>query len=73
MAGGLAWALLVLGIEDFLTDLGTYLVQIGFLLSFRVKHVAYVTVIESPIADWDLFFLERDGGQVKESPAMAIL
>jgi hypothetical protein len=73
MAGGLAWALLVLRGKDVLAQLRTYVVQIGFRLSFRVKHVADVTVMESPIADWNPFFLERDGGNVKDSPIMAIL
>jgi hypothetical protein len=72
MTGGLAWALLVLGSEDVLAQLRTYVVQIGFRLSFRVKHVADVTVMESPIANWDLFVLERDGRKVKDIP-MAIL
>ena len=44
-----------------------------FELSFRVKHVVDVTVMKSPIADWDLFVLERDGGKVKDNPIMAIL
>ena len=73
MAGGLAWVLLVLGSEDVLAQLRTYVVQIGFRLSFRVKHVADVTVIKSPIADWDVFVLERDGGKAKDDPIMAIL
>jgi hypothetical protein len=73
MAGGLAWALLVLGSKDVLAQLRTYVVQIGFRLSFRVKHVADATVMESPLADWDLFFLERDGGKVKHNPIMTIL
>ena len=73
MTGGLAWALLVLGSEDVLAQLRTYVVQIGFRLSFRVKHVADVTVIESPIADWDLFFLERYGRKANDDPTMATL
>ena len=68
VARGLAWALLVLGSEDVLAQLRTYIVQIGFRLSLRMKHVANVTVMESSIADWDLFVLERDGGKVKENP-----
>ena len=73
MAGGSGWALLILGGEDVLADLGTYPVQIGFRLSFRVKHVADVTVMESAVANWDLFIRERDGGKVKDNPIMAIL
>ena len=73
MAGGLAWALLVLRGKDVLAQLRTYVVQNGFRLSFRVKHVADVTVMESPIADWDLFFLECYGRKAKHDPIMAIL
>jgi hypothetical protein len=73
LAGGLACALLVLDSEDVLAQLRTYFVQIGFRLSFGVKHVADVTVIESPIADWDLFVLERYGRKAKDDPIMAIL
>ena len=73
MAGGLAWALFVLGSEDVIAQFRTYVVQIGFRLSFRVKHVAGVTVMKSPIADWDPFVLERDGGKVKVKPIRAIL
>jgi hypothetical protein len=73
LAGGLAWVLLVLVSKDVLAQVRTYVVQIGFRLSFRVKHVVDVTVMKSPIADWDLFVLERDGGKVKDNPIMAIL
>jgi hypothetical protein len=72
VAAGLAWALLVLGIEDVIAQLRTNFIQIGFRLSFRVKHVPDLPVMQSPITDRDLLVLKRDGGKVKDDPVVAI-